>query len=343
MIDALQKDIEEVKAVFAKEIQQIQNLDGLKDLKEKYSSRKKGILTEWLKRLKDIPPADKPAAGNAVNLFKILVETSIDEAELKLKTASESMPDATLPVFGYPVGRIHLLSAIRLKVEDIFITMGYEIASGPEVELEQNNFNDLNIPEYHPTREEQDTFFVRDFPSWLLRTHTSPVQIRYMKTHKPPLKIIAPGRVYRKDDPDATHSPVFHQVEGLLVDRGIHFSHLKGTLEVFIKAFFGEKINVRFRPSFFPFTEPSAEVDCSCFACFGKDSGCRICKGTGWIEILGSGMVHPKVLMNCGIDPEIYSGFAFGLGIERIAMLKYAVTDMRMMYENDLRFNRQFG
>lgn len=271
------------------------------------------------------------------------MENRLAETEKQLLTVKEVPPDPTLPTFRYPVGRPHLLSSIRKRIEDIFISMGYEIAYGYEVEGEDNNFTALNIPEYHPTRDEQDTFFIKDFPHHLLRTHTSPVQIRYMKTHKPPIKIISPGKVFRKDDPDATHSPVFHQVEGLLIAENIHFSHLKGTLEVFIKALFGENMTVRFRPSFFPFTEPSAEVDISCFSCFGKEPSCRICKGGGWIEILGSGMVHPKVLLNCGIDPGIYSGFAFGMGVERIALLKYEISDMRMMYDNDLRFNAQFG
>lgn len=343
MIAELKKEIEEVKAAFTHQVNKVQSLDSLKDLKEKYTSRKKGVLTGLLKRLKDVPPADKPAAGGEINQLKKLVESFLVDAETRLKTFTEVAPDPTLPVFGFPLGRTHLLSSIRLRIEDIFINMGYEIADGPEVELEEYNFSLLNFPQHHPARDEQDTFFITDFPDWLLRTHTSPVQARYMQIHRPPIKIIAPGKVFRKDDPDATHSPVFNQVEGLLVDRGITFSHLKGTLEVFIKAFFGEQITVRFRPSFFPFTEPSAEVDCSCFACFGKDPSCRICKGTGWIEILGSGMVHPQVLKNCDIDPDEFSGFAFGMGIERIAMLKYEVSDMRMMYDNDLRFNRQFG
>lgn len=346
MINELKNEIEQAKIVFLEEVDRVQSQEDFRNLKEKYTSKKKGILTGFLQRLKDVPQPDKPQAGNAVNKLKSLVESGLNEVEARLaalSAAKEKTSDPTLPPFVYPVGRVHLLSTIRKRAEDIFISMGYEITHGYEVELEDYNFTALNVPEYHPSRDEQDTFFIKDFPGHLLRTHTSPVQIRYMKQHKPPFKIISPGKVFRKDDPDTTHSPVFHQVEGLLVDKNIHFSHLKGTLELFIKSFFGENIKARLRPSYFPFTEPSAEVDISCFMCFGKNPVCRLCKGTGWIEILGCGMVHPKVLLNCGIDPEIHSGFAFGMGIERIALLKYEVSDMRMMYDNDLRFNIQFG
>lgn len=346
MINELKNEIEQVKTLFLEEASGVQSQEDFRILKEKYTSKKKGILTGFFQRLKDIPQPDKPNAGNAVNQLKSLVETSLNELESKLaamSAAKEKILDPTLPSFDCPVGRSHLLSAIRKRAEDIFISMGYEIAHGYEVELEDNNFTALNVPEYHPSRDEQDTFFIKDFPGHLLRTHTSPVQIRYMKHHKPPMKIISPGKVFRKDDPDATHSPIFHQIEGLLVDKNIHFSHLKGTLEIFIKSFYGEKIKARLRPSYFPFTEPSAEVDINCFMCFGESPVCKLCKGTGWIEILGCGMVHPKVLMNCGIDPEVHSGFAFGMGIERIALLKYEVSDMRIMYDNDLRFTSQFG
>lgn len=346
MINELKNEIEQVKTLFLEEAGQVQSQDDFRNLKEKYTSKKKGILNGFFLKLKNIPPPDKPNAGNAVNQLKSLVENGLNELESKLaalSAAKEKISDPTLPPFVFPVGRSHLLSAIRKRAEDIFISMGYEIAHGYEVELEDNNFTALNVPEYHPSRDEQDTFFIKDFPGYLLRTHTSPVQIRYMKKHKPPIKIISPGKVFRKDDPDATHSPMFHQIEGLLVDKNIHFSHLKGTLEIFIKSFYGEKIKARLRPSYFPFTEPSAEVDINCFMCFGESPACKLCKGTGWIEILGCGMVHPKVLMNCGIDPEVHSGFAFGMGIERIALLKYEVSDMRIMYDNDLRFNMQFG
>ncbi len=236
-----------------------------------------------------------------------------------------------------------MIAAIQQQIEDLFLNLGYEIALGPEIELEDYNFTKLNIPEHHPARDEQDTFFLEGHDELLLRTHTSPMQVRYMLAHTPPFKIISPGKAFRKDDPDATHSPCFHQVEGLLVDRGIHFSHLKGTLEVFCRSFFGADIVLRFRPGYFPFTEPSAEVDISCFMCAGKQSDCRVCKGSGWLELLGSGMVHPQVLRNCGIDPEVYSGFAFGMGIERVAMVKYGVPDLRLLYENDLRLLGQFG
>lgn len=342
MIDVFEKEIDEVKETFLKEINQIQSQESLKKIKDRYISRKKGILTELLRNLRDIPKQEKPIVGKAVNSLKFLIENKLEEIKKKLTSFREEILDSTLPEFDFPIGRIHLLSQIRKEIEDIFLNMGYEIAYGPEVESVYNNFTALNIPDHHPARDEHDTFFIKEFSEKILRTHTSPVQIRYMKKNEPPIKIISPGKVFRKDEPDATHTPVFTQVEGLLVGRGINFSHLKGTLELFIKLFFGENVNLRFRPSYFPFTEPSAEVDISCFLCFGNDPNCKICKGTGWLEILGSGMVHAKVLMNCDIDPEIYSGFAFGLGIERVAMLKYGINDMRMFYDNDLRFINQF-
>jgi len=236
------------------------------------------------------------------------------------------------------VGAIHILSQVQKEISEIFLSMGYEIAEGPEVELDYYNFEALNIPADHPARDTQDTFYISD--DVLLRTHTSPVQIRVMKSKKPPIKIISPGRVYRSDEVDATHSPIFHQIEGLFVDKGVTMADLKGTLEVFAKRFFGEETRVRFRPHHFPFTEPSAEVDISCIFCGGK--GCKTCKGEGWIEILGAGMVHRKVLANCDIDPDEYTGFAFGMGVERIALLKYEIEDIRLFYENDLRFLKQF-
>ena len=236
------------------------------------------------------------------------------------------------------IGHIHPLTLVQRELEDIFVGMGFSIVEGPEVELDYYNFQALNIPENHPARDTQDTFYITD--KILLRSQTSPVQARTMEVEKPPIRIISPGRVYRSDAVDATHSPLFHQLEGLVIDKGITMGDLKGVLEIFAKETFGEETRIRFRPHHFPFTEPSAEVDVSCFACGGK--GCRICKGEGWIEILGAGMVHPNVLRNCGIDPEVYSGFAFGFGIERIAMLKYHIDDMRLLYENDVRFLLQF-
>jgi phenylalanyl-tRNA synthetase alpha chain len=346
MIDELKREIEGVKRSFVKEIEQLQSPENFAALKERYLSRKKGVVTQFLSRLKEYASAEKPQAGQAINLLKAFVEQTLAEHEDQYgggRGSAESWHDHSLPASVLPIGRFHLIAAIKRQIEDLFLNLGYEIALGPEVELEDYNFTKLNIPEHHPARDEQDTFFLEGHDELVLRTHTSPMQVRYMLAHPPPFKIISPGKAFRKDDPDATHSPCFHQVEGLLVDRGIHFSHLKGTLEAFCRSFFGPDIVLRFRPGYFPFTEPSAEVDISCFLCSGKDPECRICKGSGWLEILGSGMVHPQVLRNCGIDPEVYSGFAFGMGIERVALVKYGVPDLRLLYENDLRLLAQFG
>jgi len=343
MIDDLKKEIERIKEKLIDEIGQIQSLEEFQKIRDTYLSRKKGILTSLMNSLKDLPPSDKPLFGNILNSAKKFTEEKLAEAESKFSAVSDEKTDGTLPEFDVPAGSHHLITYIRRKIEGIFLNMGYKIAEGPEVELDENNFTLLNFKEDHPARDEQDTFFIKGFKDMLLRTHTSPVQVRYMKTNPPPIKIISPGKVFRKDEPDATHVPVFHQIEGLLVDRGITFSHLKGTLELFLRSLFGDETELRFRPGYFPFTEPSAEVDISCFLCGGLDNKCRICKGSGWLEILGSGMVHREVLKNCGIDPDIYSGFAFGMGIERIAMLKYGVTDLRFLFENDIRFNSQFG
>ncbi|MBN2399032.1 MAG: phenylalanine--tRNA ligase subunit alpha [Candidatus Aminicenantes bacterium] len=346
MIDELKKEIEGVKHSFLKEIEQLQSPENFSALKERYLSRKKGVISSLLLRLKEFAPAEKPQAGQAINVFKAFIETTLAGVEEKLtgsRGGAETWHDHSLPASALPIGRFHLIASIKQQIEDLFLNLGYEIALGPEVELADFNFTKLNIPEHHPARDEQDTFFLEGHDELLLRTHTSPMQVRYMLAHKPPFKIISPGKAFRKDDPDATHSPCFHQVEGLLVDRGIHFSHLKGTLEAFCRSFYGPDIVLRFRPGYFPFTEPSAEVDISCFLCSGGRSDCRICKGSGWLEILGSGMVHPQVLRNCGIDPDEYSGFAFGMGIERVAMVKYGVPDLRLLYENDLRLLGQFG
>jgi phenylalanyl-tRNA synthetase alpha chain len=358
MINELKKEIEGVKRSFLKEIEQLQSPENFTALKERYLSRKKGVIGQFLSRLKEFTAAEKPQAGQVINLLKTFIEKTLAQNEEKYggrRDGAEKWHDYSLPASEIPLGHFHLIADIQRQIEDIFLSLGYEIAFGPEIELEQYNFTALNMPEYHPARDEQDTFFLDGFENLVLRTHTSPVQIRYMLEHQPPLKIIAPGKVFRKDDPDATHTPVFHQVEGLLVDRDINFSHLKGTLELFSHSFFGSGVNLRFRPSYFPFTEPSAEVDISCFMCCGRQShkgdgglmalqpDCKVCKGTGWLEILGSGMVHPQVLRNCNIDPEKYSGFAFGMGIERVAMIKYGVPDLRLLYENDLRLLSQFG
>jgi len=344
MIDEIKKEIEGARRSFVNELAQIQSPEELAALKERYLSRKKGRVSLLMARLKEFAAAEKPLAGQAINQFKESIEEALAAAaDRHGRAEAREWRDHSLPASDLPAGRFHLIADIQRQIEELFLSLGYEIAVGPEVELEDYNFTKLNVPEFHPARDEQDTFFLDGFDDMLLRTHTSPMQVRYMLAHQPPFKIISPGKAFRKDDPDATHSPCFHQVEGLLVDRGIHFSHLKGTLEAFCRAFYGPDVVLRFRPGYFPFTEPSAEVDISCFLCSGKDANCRVCKGNGWLEILGSGMVHPQVLRNCGIDPEIYSGFAFGMGIERVAMVKYGVPDLRLLYENDLRLLGQFG
>ena len=305
---------------------------------------KKGELTAVLRGMGKLAPDERRSVGEMANAVRAEIESRIEAlaarqkaAALEAKLASEKL-DVTVPGEDVKAGHFHPLALVQRQLEDIFLGMGYRIVDGPEVEYDYYNFQALNIPPDHPARDTQDTFYITD--NILLRSQTSPVQARVMEKTEPPIKIISPGRVYRSDAVDATHSPLFHQLEGLVIDRGITMGDLKGTLEMFAKRMFGEETKIRFRPHHFPFTEPSAEVDVSCFVCGGK--GCRLCKGEGWIEILGAGMVHPNVLRNCGIDPEEYSGFAFGLGIERIAILKYHIDDMRLLYENDIRFLNQF-
>ncbi len=305
---------------------------------------KKGELTSVLRQMGSLSAEERPAIGQLANEIRGQIEQLIEKkaaemrgAEMERRLRAEKL-DVTVPGKRVRVGKSHPLSVAQRELEDIFIGMGFEIAEGPEVEYDYYNFQALNIPKDHPARDMQDTFYITD--NILLRSQTSPVQVRTMEKKRPPIKIISPGRVYRSDPMDATHSPVFHQVEGLVVDRGITMGDLKGTLEQFARTMFGENTRIRFRPHHFPFTEPSAEVDVSCFVCGGK--GCRLCKGEGWIEILGAGMVHPNVLRGCNIDPEEYSGFAFGLGVERIVMLKHHIDDMRLLYENDVRFLSQF-
>ena len=315
----------------------------LEEIRIKYLG-KKGELTAVLRGMGALSAEERPMIGQLANEIREELEAAITEKskelrqkELEARLASESL-DVTMPAKAAPVGHIHPLTRAQRELEDIFIGMGFSIAEGPEVELDYYNFQALNIPENHPARDTQDTFYITE--NILLRSQTSPVQVRVMEHQKPPIRIISPGRVYRSDALDATHSPLFHQLEGLVIDKGITMGDLKGTLAVFAKKMFGEKTQIRFRPHHFPVTEPSAEVDVSCFVCGGK--GCRLCKGEGWIEILGAGMVHPFVLSNCGIDPEEYSGFAFGLGIERITMARYGIDDIRLFYENDERFLEQF-
>ena len=315
----------------------------LEQIKVRYLG-KKGELTAVLRGMGSLTPEERPKIGQLANEIRESIEAAIakkvQEAQAKAlerKLKAEKV-DVTMPGTALPAGHIHPLTKVRRDLEDIFIGMGFQVVEGPEVELDYYNFQALNIPENHPARDTQDTFYITD--KILLRSQTSPVQVRTMEHMKPPIRIISPGRVYRSDALDSTHSPLFHQLEGLVVDKGITMGDLKGTLETFAKKMFGENTRIRFRPHHFPFTEPSAEVDASCFVCGGK--GCRLCKGEGWIEILGAGMVHPFVLSNCGIDPEEYSGFAFGLGIERITMISRGIDDIRLFYENDQRFLDQF-
>ncbi len=305
---------------------------------------KKGELTAVLKQMGGLSAEERPVIGQLANEVRNALETKfaarakeLEEEALTKRLASETI-DVTMPGTARRVGHRHPMTKVLNEIQSIFIGMGFSVATGPEIEYDYYNFEALNIPKDHPARDTQDTFYIDD--TVLLRTQTSPMQVRVMEKTQPPIRIIAPGRVYRSDEVDATHSPMFHQMEGLVVDKGITMCDLKGTLDVFAKALYGEDTVTRFRPHHFPFTEPSAEMDVQCYMCHGE--GCRLCKGEGWIEILGAGMVHPKVLQNCGIDPEIYSGFAFGLGIERIVMRKYNITDMRLLFENDVRFLEQF-
>jgi phenylalanyl-tRNA synthetase alpha chain len=318
-------------------------LDKLNEIRVAYLG-KKGELTEVLKGMKDVAAEERPKVGQLVNDTRKAIEDKLEEMKNVLakqereKKLAEEIIDVTLPAKKNNVGHRHPNTIALEEVERIFVGMGYEVVEGPEIEYDYYNFEALNIPANHPAKDEQDTFYVND--KIVLRTQTSPVQAREMEKGKLPIRMIAPGRVFRSDEVDATHSPSFHQIEGLVVDKNITFADLKGTLEQFAKELFGENTKTKFRPHHFPFTEPSAEVDVTCFKCGGK--GCRMCKGSGWIEILGCGMVHPRVLEMSGINPEEYTGFAFGVGLERIALLKYEIDDMRLLYENDTRFLKQF-
>ena len=335
--------LEEIKQKAIASIEASDNLDKLNDVRVNILG-KKGELTAVLKSMKDVAPEDRPKVGQMVNEVRVEIETYLENAKKKLeqaaleaRLAAEEI-DVTLPAKIQPRGHRHPNTTVLEEVENIFIGLGYEVVEGPEVEKDYYNFEALNIPADHPAKDEQDTFYVNG--DILLRTQTSGTQVHEMEKGKLPIRMIAPGRVFRSDEVDATHSPSFHQIEGLVIDKHITFSDLKGTLAVFAKELFGEDTKVKFRPHHFPFTEPSAEMDVSCFKCGGK--GCRFCKGSGWIEILGCGMVHPHVLEMSNIDPEEYSGFAFGVGLERITLLKYEIDDMRLLYENDERFLKQF-
>lgn len=318
------------------------SMDAVLQLKTRYLGRK-GEVASLLKELGSLLPEERKKAGEAINAVKARLEEAFDakvatlEAGGRAERLKSERIDITLPGRCIRPGRMHPVTQVMEEIEEIFSGLGFDVAEGPEVELDYYNFEALNLPKDHPARDMQDTFYVSD--EVLLRTHTSPVQIRVMEKERPPLRVIAPGTVYRRDS-DITHTPMFHQVEGFMVDKGVTFSNLKGVLTHFLHSLFGDKTDVRFRTSFFPFTEPSAEVDIRCVICGG--SGCRVCKGSGWIEILGAGMIRPEVFKFVKYDPEEFTGFAFGIGIERIAMLKYGMDDIRMLFENDLRFLRQF-
>lgn len=339
----MQEQLMSIKENAFNELKDAVNSAKLEEIRVKYLG-KKGELTTILRSMGGLSKEERPVVGKLVNEVKKEVEdkieemlTSIKEKEKNAKLASEVI-DISMPGKKNVIGKRHPLDLTLESMKDIFISMGFTVEEGPEVELDYYNFEALNIPKNHPARSEQDTFYVND--NLVLRTQTSPVQIRVMENQKPPIKMIAPGKVYRSDAVDATHSPIFYQMEGLVIDKGVTFADLKGTLELFAKKMFGDNVKTKFRPHHFPFTEPSAEMDATCFVCEGK--GCRVCKGSGWIELLGCGMVHPQVLRNCGIDPEVYSGFAFGFGVDRMVMLKYGIDDIRLLYESDMRFLNQF-
>ncbi len=334
------KAIQEKALLALDEVKELKELD---DLKVKFLG-KKGELTAILKGMGKLTAEERPIIGQLANEVRGIIEEKLEEAKkslsekaLEAKLKAETI-DVTMPGKQCACGHKHPMSIVIDEITDIFMGMGYEIAEGPEVEKDYYNFEALNIPANHPAKDEQDTFYING--DILLRTQTSPVQVRVMEKGKLPVRVVCPGAVYRSDEVDATHSPIFHQLEGLVIDKGITMGDLKGALAVFAKELFGEDTKVRFRPHHFPFTEPSAEMDVTCFACGGK--GCRVCKGEGYIELLGCGMVHPKVLKMSGIDPEEYSGFAFGMGLERVAMQRYGITDLRLLFENDVKFLKQF-
>jgi phenylalanyl-tRNA synthetase alpha chain len=335
-----ERQVQELREEALREIERAASPEALEALRVKYLGRK-GALTQVLRGLGGLDPEARRVVGQQANQAKEALESALSETLAALKEAARRAAapelDVTLPGRRLPRGRLHPLTRIYLEVCDIFLHLGFEAVTGPEVELDWYNFEALNLPPDHPARDMQDTFYFND--QVLLRTHTSPMQIRTMERRSPPVRIIAPGKVYRRDS-DLTHSPMFHQVEGLLVDKGVTFADLKGVLTAFVHEMFSPEVGLRFRPSYFPFTEPSAEVDIECVICRGE--GCRVCKITGWLEILGAGMVHPAVFEAVGYDPETYTGFAFGLGVERIAMLKYGIDDIRLFFDNDLRFLRQF-
>ncbi len=339
----MQEQLKNIQTRVLEELKGIEDSAALEQLRVRVLG-KKGELTAILRGMGKLPASERPKMGQIVNETRATLEGAIDEAaasirikEKEARLKNEAI-DVTLPGVERVAGSLHPINVVLNDLLDIFTGMGFEAVEGPEIEYDHYNFELLNLPKNHPARDAQDTFYIDD--NVVLRTHTSPVQARIMTTRKPPIRIISPGRVYRADEVDATHSPVFHQIEGLVIDENISIGDLKGTLDTFAQRLYGAGVTTRFRPSFFPFTEPSAEVDLTCAACGGK--GCRMCKGTGWIEVLGAGMVNPKVLEMCGIDSKKYSGFAFGMGVERMTLLKYNIPNLRYLYENDLRFLTQY-
>ena len=341
-MDILER-IRELDKEAEKDFSNVKDLDHLEELRIKYLG-KKGEIPGIFAQMGKVEDEKKPVVGKETNILKGKIEKYISDKKeslakkAKRRKMKEEKIDVSLPGIKQDMGHHHILTKVIKEVEDVFIGMGFTIEEGPEIESEYYNFKALNIPEGHPARDLQDTFYIDD--NFLLRTHTSPVQVRTMEKKELPIKMIAPGRVYRSDELDASHSPNFHQIEGLVIDKDISFSDLKGSIETIVGRLYGENREVRFRPSYFPFTEPSAEVDVSCIVCGGE--GCSLCSNTGWLEVMGSGMVHPNVLKMSGIDPNVYSGFAFGMGWDRIAMLKYGIDDIRLLFENDSRFLHQF-
>ena len=342
-IMGIKENIEEIRESLALELASMEDIKQLEEARQRVLG-KKGTLTALLRSMGSLSPEERPAAGQLINAGREKISALLDERFALLKAKEREMKlqrdtiDVTEPRDLPRVGTVHPNTLALDEVLSALTGLGFDIVEGPEIELDHYNFELLNLPKNHPARDAQDTFYVDD--NIVLRTHTSPVQARTMLSRKPPIRIACPGRVFRADEVDATHSPVFHQIEGLVIDKDVNMGDLKGTLDALFKKLYGDDMETRFRPSFFPFTEPSAEVDLTCISCRGK--GCRMCKGTGWIEVLGCGMVNPKVLEMCGIDPTVYSGFAFGIGLERITMLRYGIKDMRLMYEGDERFLRQF-
>jgi phenylalanyl-tRNA synthetase alpha chain len=341
----MRERVEQIRAQLRDELMQVADMAALARVRDRYLGRKSGLITQLVRELGALPPEERPTIGRLINELKEEAEAALERLRVQLEEQAEAerfereRVDITLPGLRPLFGAPHPITLIRQRIEDIFVSMGYAVESGPEVETSYYNFDALNIPPGHPAREAQDTFYLSE--DLALRTQTSTVQIRALERRRPPLRIIAPGKVFRRDTPDPTHNPMFFQVEGLALDREITMGDLKGTLQEFVRRMFGPQVRTRFRPSYFPFTEPSAEVDFSCFVCRGE--GCRVCKGAGWIELGGCGMVHPRVLRGAGVDPEEFTGFAFGLGLDRMVALMYGLEDIRLLYENDLRFLEQFG